>query len=847
MILTLNSFIDWLAREGGALLTWWLVSLGATVAIFPLLFRLMRGLPSRGYMLARAAGILVISYLYWALNIFGALRNTPGNILFVAILVFAVGLVSYLTWKDREPLLPWLRDHARMILTAELVFIVCFFAWAAVRAMNPETGSTEKPMEMAFFTASRASGQFPPNDPWLSGYAISYYHFGYIMLGMFANLTNVSSGFAFGAASALLFALAGVGGYGIGFDLVAAQTKRVKALAPHLVGLLTLVMLLLMGNLGTVAIEIPYQTRALPESYFNFMDVKDRETLTPGGDAPTGQFPTNGWWWFNITRIIKDRNLDGGRQEIISEFPAFSFVLSDIHPHVLSLPFVLLAVGLALNLVLMGRGLKPWEFLFYAICFGGLIFLNTWDALLFGVLIGAEALRRLLKNGTGRFTGDDWLRMAGFALAISGTALALYLPFFVGFRSQAGGVAPALIFTTRITQFLLQVGTFVFILLFWLEAERRRAGRTFNFRFALQSVAAVIGVALVVLLGLSILFWLNADVRAEVYQMVGQSGGIASALLSVIARRIEGLPVLILLAAMIVYVVARLFAKPQAEPETRAAITYSPVTGFVLLLTGAGAVLLLIPEFGYIRDVFNSRLNMIFKLYYQGWILWSVAAGFAVWSVLRQASEIRLGSAMRTIFAVGTLVLVLAGLYFTPNAVYSRWNDYAGASMRAVNGGMSLDGTAALVGSADDRQAIRCLRALVPDDTKVVAEAMIEPSAYHSEWGRVSAASGIPTILGWPNHERQWRGSGYSVLAGTRLQDVETLYTTSDLSIVQGILKRYGVDYVFVGSTERAAYSVKGDLAKFDAFPAVCRVGDAVVYDVTTPGGAAITPIRAGG
>jgi len=847
MILTVNSFIDWLAREGGALLTWWLVSLGATVVIFPLLFRLMRGLPSRGYMLARAAGILVISYLYWALNIFGALRNTPGNILFVAIIVFAVGLVSYLTWKDREPLLPWLRDHARMILTAELVFIVCFFAWAAVRAMNPETGSTEKPMEMAFFTASRASGQFPPNDPWLSGYAISYYHFGYIMLGMFANLTNVSSGFAFGAASALLFALAGVGGYGIGFDLVAAQTKRVKALAPHLVGLLTLVMLLLMGNLGTVAIELPYQTRALPDSYFRLMDVKNRETLTPSNsEAPSGQFPTNGWWWFNITRIVKDRGIDGGPIEIISEFPAFSFVLSDIHPHVLSLPFVLLAVGLALNLVLIGRGLRPWEFLFYAICFGGLIFLNTWDALLFGVLIGAEALRRLLKNGTGRFTGDDWLRMGGFTLALGGTTLALYLPFFVGFRSQAGGVAPALIFTTRITQFLLQVGTFVFILLFWLEAERRRAGRTFNFRFALQSVAAVIGVVLVALLGIAILFWLNADVRAEVYQMVGGSGGIASALLSVIARRIEGQPVLILLAAMIVYVVARLFAKPQPEPEMRAAITYSPVTGFVLLLTGAGAVLLLIPEFAYIRDVFNSRINMIFKLYYQGWILWSAAAAFAVWSVLRQAGEIRLGSAMRTAFALGTLILVLSGVLFTPSAIQSHMvQDGAGA--RAQNSGMSLDGSLQLIRSTNDAQAIACLRDLVQSDNKVIAEAIIEASAYHQEYGRVSATSGIPTILGWPNHERQWRGSGYYVLAGTRLEDVGTLYTTSDLSIAQTILKRYDVTYVFVGSTERAVYGAEGGLAKFDAFPAVCRAGDTVIYDVTTPGGAAITPITAGG
>jgi len=45
--------------------------------------------------------------------------------------------------------------------------------------------------------------------------------------------------------------------------------------------------------------------------------------------------------------VINDRTFSGGEQELIDEFPAFSFVLGDLHPHVLSMPFVMLAMGLA--------------------------------------------------------------------------------------------------------------------------------------------------------------------------------------------------------------------------------------------------------------------------------------------------------------------------------------------------------------------------------------------------------------------------------------------------------------------------------------------------------------------
>ena len=108
-----------------------------------------------------------------------------------------------------------------------------------------------------------------------------------------------------------------------------------------------------------------------------------------------------GWWWFAYARMINDHDLQGNPIEVITENPQFSFILADLHPHVLALPFAVLVVGLAYNLALRKRRLYPWEFLLYAIFTGGMIFLNSWDAVYLGLIIGAEGLRRLMNNGTG--------------------------------------------------------------------------------------------------------------------------------------------------------------------------------------------------------------------------------------------------------------------------------------------------------------------------------------------------------------------------------------------------------------------------------------------------------------
>jgi uncharacterized membrane protein len=164
------------------------------------------------------------------------------------------------------------------------------------------------------------------------------------------------------------------------------------------------------------------------------------------------------------------------------------------------------------------------------------------------------------------------------------------------------------------------------------------------------------------------------------------------------------------------------------------------------------------------------------------------------------------------------VVPLLLGLVYTTTALWEKTSHFR------APGGPQLDGTAHMnEENPADAAAIRWMRAAL--SPAVMAEAV---GGSYSQYARISAHTGFPTVLGWDFHEYQWRGDWTP--QGTRKDDVARLYLTKEWAEAQAILEQYGVTYVYVGPLERSTYS-QISTRKFDTYmDKLYEQGDVTIY-----------------
>ncbi len=195
-------------------------------------------------------------------------------------------------------------------------------------------------------------------------------------------------------------------------------------------------------------------------------------------------------------------------------------------------------------------------------------------------------------------------------------------------------------------------------------------------------------------------------------------------------------------------------------------------------------------EFIYFKDTYGQalqRMNTIFKFYHQAWPL--LAVGVAVLAERAWRESGRRSFAIRF-----TLTAAMAlSLFYPVEAAASRLRQHEGA--------LSLDLRGALARrNAGDAAAIEWLIAHAPKKS-VILEATADP---YSEFARISSHTGIPTVLGWSNHESLWRSNDPDI--ADRASAVKSFYTTNDARRAATVVQKYGVTHVIVGDMERRIY-----------------------------------------
>jgi Uncharacterized membrane protein len=214
---------------------------------------------------------------------------------------------------------------------------------------------------------------------------------------------------------------------------------------------------------------------------------------------------------------------------------------------------------------------------------------------------------------------------------------------------------------------------------------------------------------------------------------------------------------------------------------------------FIIILGLCAVGLIVIPEVVFVRDIYEgsaARANTMFKLTYQAFIMFGMVMSYAIARFI--------ASKRKVLKAVGIafLICVLATVGYIGNAVYA-WC----GNITEIERFQGLDATNFLeVDFPEDAAAIRWLQENI-QGSPVVLEANGDS---YTDYCRVSAMTGLPTIVGWYVHEWLWR-SDTEILNG-RIADIENIYTSENWDIIESLIKEYDVEYIFVGKQEREKF-----------------------------------------
>jgi YYY domain-containing protein len=855
-------------------LLWYLLISLVGWLTFPLAYRLFPALADHGFSLARALGMLVWGYVFWMMVSLGLIQNDGSGLTLALILLVVISGTGLLRKDSRKSFTGWIKSNVRTIIIMEVLFFLAFAAWAFVRASNPniETAGGEKTMELAFINAILRSPVFPPHDPWLSGYAISYYYFGYVMTAMLAKMTGTLASVAHNLMLALIFALSAVGAYGILYNLLACWRKNHPVSHSHQpstgLSLLGPLFLLFVSNLEAF-LEVLHGRGAFwkwdsngnaSSSFWSWLGIRD----LAAPPAHLTWIPDRFIWWWRASRVITDLDLVNNSSEIIDEFPAFSYLLGDLHPHVLAMPFGLLAVALALNLFLGGwlgetklwsyrLHIRPEGLVFSSLVLGGLAFLNTWDILIgFALVVGAYVLARALESGW------KWQRLEDvfiFGIPVGLASILLYLPYYVGFQSQAGGILPNLVSPTRGAQLWVMFAPLFLALITYLVYLWRKGKKPA--RWGLGFGLAAGGV-----LFLWAFSWLLALVAyklqpAFVAGLIDSqcSGSVMLCFTLTTARRLSYIGGLLTLLALLGSTLAFLIPIRQDSPAgSQTTLSRTEPAPFILMMIFLGAVLVLIPDFVFLRDLFMSRLNTIFKFYYQAWSLWSLAGAFSVAVML-----LELKGRWALAYRVGLVLVLIISLVFPLLGLTSKTDDF---QIPAFLQSLKARQAASDPNATPDPTRVWTLEGSVlfsnqyPDDAAAAGWLLRAPAGIvaeaagrdaYSDFGRMAVYSGQPAVLGWWWHEYQWRGTLSQMaspltnltcradfttgLPRSRADDLACLYESSNWDISSQIISHYNIRYVVVGTLERRNYHINETLFQ-QHFLQAFQQGQVVIYEI---------------
>lgn len=672
---------------------WWLYLFGIGTLFLPVSLYLFPNFFDKGYIFSKAIALCVVSYIMLLFGIFHVLpfeRNSIIAILFI-ILIFDIYLI-------RKGVVKIPRKIPKIFIIQEIVFLIALIFWSHIKSFQPDVHGLEKYMDFGFMNSILRTSYLPPVDMWYPPHSINYYYFGHLVTALLIKLSQVPTFVAFNLMLSTIFAFTITSSFSIAATL--AQRVLKSSRLGYFAGILGALITTFGGNLHTLyTLFKPYSP---PENPVPFWQLQFQPNLFP-----------NSYWYPNATRFIPFT---------IHEFPSYSFVVSDLHGHVLDIPFVFLTLALILS-VFIGGKLTYKLTVITSFMLAVMYMTNAWDGIIYFLLLFLTII--LWKSDKLKIKKRSIQNKGAFLIsslryvAVSGITYALItLPFNAGFKPFVSGIG-----VLCAPKFLLSFGK-IGPLIFEADHCQRTP------------------------------FWMLIILYGFFY----------------------------FFAIVLILKILKLKKTP-------------PEFIYILLLILVSTILIAAPEFIYAKDIYPAhyRANTMFKLGYQAFLMLSIVTSFSIVYILKKGKKI-----IWLPISLTMLIFVLMYSYFAVNSYFGELKNRKG-----------LDGLSYMkISRPEDYEAILWIQKNIKGQP-VIGESQGDSYTDH---GRISANTGLPTILGWTVHEWLWRGD-YSY-PNSRLEDVRLFYEGSIPQTLQ-IIKKYNISYAYIGDLEREKYT-NIDEKKFD-------------------------------
>ena len=677
------------------ILKWWFLILTIGISFLPFTTKVFSSFIDKGYIFSKVIGILFISYSVYILGSLKLIKFTELNIMLIWI-VIAIPLILLFkksVFEDKKSL--------KIFIIEESIFLTTLLLWSYIRGFSPDIHDLEKFMDFGFINSILRGDYFPTHDIWFTPLSINYYYFGHLFTAVLTKLSQIPSFITFNLMVASIFAFTFTLTFSIGINLL-INFKKYSIKIYFILGLFFAYILTFAGNLQTIYAFFQHYSSEYPIPIWKL-------TLS------ISSFP-NSYWYPSATRFI---------YHTIHEFPLYSFVVADLHGHVLDLPIVMTLIALLL-VTLINKKISYLTIILQSFLIAIAYMTNAWDGLIY-------------------------------------LALCFIFILYISFLRAGGNTLK-----NRVVDFMLKVTklSFVLIPLFFIF--------TFVFNQNFDPFASGIG------LNCSPTFLIKIQ---RLGPFIFEQGYC----------QITPFWQLLILYGFFIFMLISfiLFIRKKKKNVS---------DRFVLIISLFSILLIITPEIIYLKDIYTGhfRANTMFKLAYQAYIMLSISSVYILIRIISQArhdfNKVR-SRIFYIIFILCTFILlffITIYPYFAIPSGYANLNNYKG-----LNGIKYLEDI-----KTEDYNAISWLNQNIKGQP-VILEAQGDS---YTDFARISANTGLPTILGWTVHEWLWRGS-YDI-PSTRFADISNLYELPDINITKKIIDKYNISYIYIGEMEKEKYKI---------------------------------------